>query len=186
MKVIHKCIYLIRDRKTQEIRYIGLTSNFSRRKKEHLKRMKESTLPLYCWMRKRTFSFSILQDHSNSTEEQLQQAEIYWIKHFRALGCPLLNCTDGGGLLNPTSEIRQKISIAKKLLYKNPEQNPAYGTVSKKRKPFLCIQTGKIYQHIREAAADLGVDRASIGKTLRHSRPRHAGGYNFIYINENK
>ena len=161
--------------------YIGLTNDFDRRKKQHKARSRYSKLPLYCWMRKHPdYEMNILQSFQQITLHDLEQCEIYWIKYFKDLGCRLLNCTDGGGLVNPSQEVRDKISRAKKKLYaEDPTKNPSCGRIDNRRRGFYC-SNGQFYQHTREAAKPLGIDRSMIMNVLK-KRQKIAKGLTFSY-----
>lgn len=185
--MIKPAIYFIQDPNTYEIRYIGLSTNYPIRFKEHLIRINHKDrkhLPIYCWLRtlEKNPIFGIIQEFSiNISISDLEGAEIYWIKYFKSLGCNLLNCTDGGGLINPSIEVRRKISESKKKLYAiNPYANPAKGKPKNNRKPFVDMY-GRRWEHSREAAEYYGIDRASIMRVLK-GKAKHAGGFVFKYI----
>ncbi len=176
-------IYIIQDPDTFDIRYVGLSLNHPQRFKEHIHRLKSRKyfhLPLYCWM-KTLKKLPIFTPIYFTTKTYIAAAEIYWIKYFRSIGCRLLNCTDGGGLYLPTPEVRQKISKAKKKLYRqNPFANPAKGKPKPNRKPFVDM-FGKTWEHTRQAAVYYKVDRASIMRVLK-GKQRQVGGITFQYL----
>lgn len=181
------CIYIIKHPETYEIRYVGVTINFNQRIKEHLRNVNKKDrkhLPLYCRMRSLNIMpiIEILQEFAYNTERSLlSDAEIYWIGYFKQLGCPLLNCTDGGGLINPTLEIRKKISESKKKLYRdNLYANPSKGRPNGTRKPFIDMYNRK-WDHTRQAAEYYGIDRASIMRVLK-GKQKTVAGLKFSYI----
>lgn len=53
----------------------------------------------------------------------------------------------------------------------------------KNRKPFLCVENGKMYINQNECARELGINQGSIGKVLQGKRKR-AGRYHFEYMEE--
>lgn len=138
-------------------------------------------------MRKLNLSpvFTVVQSFDGLCKKDLELAEIYWISYFKSIGCALLNCTDGGGLMNPSIEVREKISRAKKALYKeHPEKNPFYGWYPT-HKPFKCIETGKKFNHTRQAAKEMKLDRASICRILK-GKQKTTDGYSFKYLNNSQ
>lgn len=69
--------------------------------------------------------------------------------------------------------------------------NNAYGTHIKRsqetaernRKPFICIETGKIYRNARQCARELRLLPTGINNALK-KRVRKHGGYHFRYVDE--
>ncbi len=119
-------IYALSESDTGEIRYIGkTTAELHQRLAGHLSRgyLKKNTYK-NCWIRGVLARGANLLIHSVqvlSTEDDLNAAEIYWIKFFRDQGYRLTNGTDGGdGLRNPSAETRAKTSAAIKAVWEIP------------------------------------------------------------------
>lgn len=93
-------IYALCDPDTGEIRYIGKSKNSMKRFKEHL-----SDISLRDNHRKNNWIKSLMKRgkipnvkiiQKIDRDNQLNQAEIYWIKYFKKHGYNLTNMTDGG------------------------------------------------------------------------------------------
>lgn len=95
-------IYGIRRLGDPEFRYVGQTrGTVTRRRTQHLKSAKTGTrLPVYDWIRKfesdEDLYFQPLEVVMGGDDE-LDAAEIRWVRRLREDGHRLLNMTDGGG-----------------------------------------------------------------------------------------
>lgn len=182
MNKIHKPgIYTLIDPCTNDIRYVGKGTPWFSRSRSHLMPsvMKRCyALPVYRWIKKLSkFGLKPLiihvQEFDCISRPDLSSAEIYWIKHFKALGCSLLNCTDGGeGLLNISNELRQQRSIIARRL-KHTDETKERIAASKRSIPKP--------QHVKDkiAAALIGrktrpkttEERERISLSQRHATP---------------
>lgn len=93
-------IYVLIDPNTNEIRYVGKTSNLARRLTTHYSpsNLKPNTHKNN-WLKKLLTNnqkaiVSIVQECE--TKEELDQLEKMWIVNYKILGCNLVNGTDGG------------------------------------------------------------------------------------------
>ena len=163
-------VYYLSSPMTNEIFYIGITKNFDKRMKQHAVEYKKSpNYPKNCKISKLkrfgyNFSCGIIQTLHNVYEHELKEAEIYWISYFKNIGCRLTNCTaGGGGLLNPSDELRRKMSMRgfKKIFDNN----------------------GVIYNSIEEAAIQLKINRTTISNILS-GRIHASNGYTFSFVND--
>lgn len=97
--------------------YVGLTEkSIIERFEQHIKLSKNGKYYLHNAIKKYGKDNFIIEEieKCNSIDE-LKQREIYWIKKLNSKTPNGYNMTDGGdGLLNPSSEIREKMSKAKK------------------------------------------------------------------------
>jgi len=111
-------IYVLIDPRNGEFRYIGLSSKGMARPKKHTIDVQYEDTHKAHWIRKLQklglkYKIGILETFEHS--DQLPAAEIKWISCYRGMGAGLTNLTDGGdGLLNPSEEVRAKISEAAK------------------------------------------------------------------------
>lgn len=111
-------IYALADpRKPEIIRYVGKSDNPQKRLRYHLQ---ESTYRPNSrrskWLRSLTKAevtpVLILVEECPATE--WRSRELFWIAHYRGVGCDLVNSTDGGGeRATPLPEICAKISASK-------------------------------------------------------------------------
>lgn len=103
-----------------ELRYIGQTIKpLDARLKEHLwaSSLKKATHKNY-WIKSllaKGLKPEIQVIQELYTLDDLNKAEDYYIKFFKEQGCDLTNSRDGGiGMRNPSSDVRLKMSMAKR------------------------------------------------------------------------
>ena len=94
-------IYVLRDPRTEQVRYVGYTTNLSRRIKDHRRKQahRHNNSYRYNWLMQ-LYGLGLepiveVIDECPATSEW-QQQEQFWIAYFRAIGAPLTNLTDGG------------------------------------------------------------------------------------------
>ena len=109
-------IYTLHDPDTLEVRYVGFTSKtLKRRLAGHILSSRWRDDHRANWIQSLVSngkSPEILLVESVS-EENWKDREVFWISHFRLLGCDLTNSCDGGeGAVNPSKETRSKIGAA--------------------------------------------------------------------------
>jgi predicted GIY-YIG superfamily endonuclease len=98
------------------VRYIGYTSNLNKRKNEHIQESKYLKYHRHKWIQNVLKNNGIIKmsiisciDYDKKEEE-----EIKIIKLLREQGANLTNGNDGGrGGINPTKEVRNKLSLSK-------------------------------------------------------------------------
>jgi len=122
-------IYGLIDPTTKQLRYVGQTAQGPSYPTTHWKRKRkrERKDHCHCWVRSVLASgmipeIIILQEVE--IENDLSEAEIFWIAYFKMIGCRLTNMTDGGegtrGFASPakgkkfSDEHKRKISDARK------------------------------------------------------------------------
>jgi len=114
-------VYAIVDPVSNQIRYIGQTVNFSKRKSGHCRTAitHRSKARVYIWLRSLYNKsiepeFLILEECS---VEMLDELEIFYMNYFKMLGCNLVNTTEGGKSrrgFTHSKETKEKLSIAMK------------------------------------------------------------------------
>lgn len=111
-------IYAMSDPRTDEVRYVGMSSSGMARPMRHLQPLGLSRDDTYKgrWLRGLVASGSSPGIHVLSVMDSragLPGEERRWIQYGRAMCWPLTNCTEGGdGLVNPTPEVRAKMSAS--------------------------------------------------------------------------
>jgi len=125
-------VYALIDPFSDEIRYIGWTSaKLSKRLYEHLYCSKHKKTHKDFWLQK------LIQAGIKPEIRVIQkvpvlngnEAECYWIKYFRTLGCNLTNLTDGGGGIlgyEKTVESKKKASQSIKAAWERRRNTPGY------------------------------------------------------------
>ncbi len=91
-------IYVIKDPRTNEVRYVGQTSKGSSRFRSHLYSSKTKTYPI-CIFIKELIDVNlspIFEIQEYVSIDQLDDREKYWIAVYKQLGSDLLNLTQGG------------------------------------------------------------------------------------------
>lgn len=109
-------IYGLIDPRNQQLRYIGVTKNPAARRRAHrrLQHTKDKRSSWITSLRKKGLKpeFFIIEE---TDEINWIDTEVFWINYFRYIGSDLLNMVAGGvGILNPTAEVRAKISAKAK------------------------------------------------------------------------
>src|ERR1017187_4013369 len=111
-------IYLLRDPRTGDVRYVGQSVFGEVRLNSHLRITEAGGMnPVHCWIRKLvsmnfTPEWELQEDVSR---EDVDEAEVWYIAAYRAAGCKLLNVLEGGkgwGAHMP-AENKAKISAAR-------------------------------------------------------------------------
>lgn len=137
-------VYVLIDPETQEIRYVGWTSQaLSKRMYEHLYHCKGTTEKAKthksAWMRKVLQTGRPIIRLVQSVEpENCPDAERYWIGYFKGLGCDLTNATEGGeGTLgrHHTEAAKEKMRLAweRRRLHPTPRMPHSQETKDKLR-----------------------------------------------------
>ncbi|MEM7172459.1 MAG: GIY-YIG nuclease family protein [Pseudomonadota bacterium] len=91
------CVYVLADPDTGEVFYVGETNNFERRKSQHLEGSDQlSGFKVKLLREENKVPIVQVIEHCHSDEAALM-AEISWIRHFMAIGAPLLNSQNFDG-----------------------------------------------------------------------------------------
>jgi hypothetical protein len=192
-------IYIHIDPITYQIRYIGKSTNWPKRSREHLKpnRLQKEDSHHHRWLQqllKQNLQpiIQCLQEFPNNISlNELNQAEIYWISYFKSIGSPLTNSTIGGEGHPISDETKQKISI--KLRQPNAIRSPITGRIRKQpilthsdlikaqpnSKPIVDNYNNE-YSSIKEASRALNIKFQKISDILRGLKRSHKG-YTFRY-----
>jgi len=119
---------------------------------------------------KENFKFEVVDTATNL--EELNKKEVEWISKLSTLKNGY-NLREGGNNTKLTEEIKNKISLSLKGIPK-----PNY------RKPFKCVENGKIYNTLEECAKDMNCHKTSVSKVLKKKR-NNVYGHTFEYMKEN-
>lgn len=201
-------IYGLVDPETDQIRYIGKSSNGLERPKSHFEPANtRKKRHIYNWIRglaQRGLKPEILVLEEFEDASMLYEVEHWFISYFRFIGCNLTNLSDGGpGCSGPKSETtKAKISAAlkgrivgspsaehrEKLRASNLGQTRSNETrlkmsKSKGGRPFV-DQNGTIFESIQEAGRILDIPATEICAVLKGKR-RHTRGFSFTYLESN-
>lgn len=169
-------IYGLLDPFTNELRYIGRSSNGIQRPRNHFipSKLKEFNYKNN-WIKsvinkgKKPIIFVI--EYLNSSN-LLNDSEQFWIAYFKGLGCKLTNLTVGGGGING---YRHK-NITKEKISKN---NARYN--SKK----VVDQYGTIYNSASEASRILKINKRNVDCIARGDlKHKFSNGYTFEYLTD--
>jgi hypothetical protein len=186
--MINPGIYIHIDPLTHEIRYVGVSSNWPKRSRDHLNpsRLTKPSTHHKRWLLKlkraglKPIIQCLQQFNGSMPREDLLQAEIYWIQYFKDIGCPLTNATPGGEGHTISDETKRKIS---QKLKKNQPVKPCVPADpverQKQRKP-LYDNFGNTYRSIKEASRITGFPVTKIQDVIHRRRP-HWHGYIFYF-----
>lgn len=112
----------------QRIRYVGITRvGVESRLVGHISEAKRGIETHRCrWVRVLLSAglLPIIEEiDPGIADRPRNESEIAWIKHFRGIGCPLTNSTDGGdGVVSPSPEVRFKQSQSQRARWSRPEE----------------------------------------------------------------
>ena len=192
--------------------YVGQTYNETMRKYYHTyAAIKYGKTPFQKAIRKygiENFEYEVIV--SGVPHYMIGAFEKYWINYFKSneIG---YNCTVGGdGVVCPTKEVREKISITSKGRHHSEEAKKAIGDAfrgkklteehkQKLRKPktlehaakvgkaiskkVKCIEADTVYESIYEANISVGLKKNSSNITsVCKGRRKTAGGYHWTYV----
>ncbi len=116
-------IYILKDPKTEQIRYVGTTYRPKRRLRDHLDRAKKCRTHKEKWINKLLLNNlkPIMEIIEQLPFDKITDRERYWISFYKDQGCNLCNHTSGGeGNFQPDQITINKIRMAQ---------------IGKKRKP---------------------------------------------------
>ena len=198
-------IYALQDPITYEIRYIGKSVSGLHRPKYHTypSCLSKDDTHKGRWLKQLVNNgfkpiikvIQILNNH-----DELVQAEIYWIKYFKDLDCPLTNLTLGGGgtigykwedtdirRFQPhpmqgkklTDERKAKISRINKIVMNTPEMK--YKLIKRKLGSKFVDNYGEYYESIFDAQRKTGLSRDSI-RDILNGKKESVKSYKFQYI----
>lgn len=175
-------LYLLIDPESREIRYVGITKrSLGRRLLGHLSDASRYQRHSCHWIKslvRRGLTPEITLLQSFNTEQDVMEAEIYWISYFRSVGCQLVNSNSGGyGNLNPNEETRQKISAARKGVLRGPhsaETKNKIGEANRRRiwseeskQKVSAANKGRVHPS-KSASTRLKLSQANKGKKKPH------------------
>lgn len=191
-------------------RYVGQTSEFEARIKNHMKGMecRDDSIYKKHWVQKLLDQdlkpiVRVLLELLDAS--QLDAAEIYWTSELRRRGCPLTNLTDGGGGLRGYKNSPETIEKRMRYVRGVPKSQATKDKISaalmgrpspKKGRPLtpeekishaaarvvppFRDQHGRIYRTIKEAADRWKLPAGNIIHCLK-GRRKSVGGLEFRY-----
>lgn len=175
-------VYLHRNKINQKV-YIGITSQDCnarwRREGQGYKQQPKfyHAIEKYGWD---NFEHIIL--FTNLTKELAEQKEIELIKLYNSIENGY-NIYPGGNLINHTEETKQKLSQIMKGK-KHTEIAKQKMREHTNKIAVLCIETNKIYESMRAAARETGIDPSSISRCCK-GKQITAGNYHWKFIDTN-
>lgn len=171
-------IYILKDPISNEVRYVGKSNNPQNRLKKHLS---ESNL-IESWTPKNKWLLSLRKDNLSPIMEiidstyldNINELEVYWIKHYRDLGIDLTNGTNGGDGFDWTGR-KHRSETVEKMKICHPD-----------RKEIIQFDLNNkiinFYNSIRNCAILSNLDRRHISKCCKNGENKTVGGFYFRYI----
>lgn len=104
------CIYVLKDPRSGDRRYVGQAKNPKRRLREHISGSKDRGDTLkQRWVKelKQLGCVPEMEILEHCDEREVDRREVWWIRHGRAEGWPLVNMA-GGGQGDPLQEQREQ------------------------------------------------------------------------------
>ncbi len=108
--------------------------------------------------------------------EELDEKEIYYIAELK----PEYNLSKGGDSPKGYKHSPETKELLKQLAKKQWADEERLKLI---KKPIICIDTGKIFDSVKSAAASVGVTHSAISAVL-NGRVKTAGGYRWNYLNQ--
>lgn len=188
--MLHPGIYAHIDPFSYEIRYIGKSTNWPKRSREHFRPSRLIKIDTHHsrWLKQlqvknRRPIVMVVQEFTSISLEQLSKAEIYYISYFKQLGCPLTNSTEGGERHPISEETKAKIRAAliKPKHPRRPAPSHLSRVTSQSGSRAIQDQNGNTYLSIKECARTLGIKFTKIVDIL-HKRRNSYKGYSFIFL----
>jgi len=146
-------IYILKDPHTQAVRYVGQTVDTVRRLDKHIQTAKINKRHISNWIRSLSTKpiLEVIEDCDSSISNERER---YWIQYYKDLQCDLCNHSAGGegaGIGNTNCVGRVLSEETKEKLRRANKQ----GRETKH------IESGKIYDTLKEACKDLGLTYAN-------------------------
>jgi hypothetical protein len=172
-------IYSLSDPRTNDVRYIGKTSNVKNRFKKHIKVSLDNIVTLkdeWIYELKNINLKPVIEILDIGDDLNINDLEIYWISQFKTWGFNLANMTIGGEGGNWIG-VNHKESSKRKMMLNNP-----------KRKIIVQYDLkGKVlgkYNSIREASRYTNLCRRHITNCCKNKKSSTVGGYVFRFSND--
>ena len=139
--------------------------------------------------------------YTNLSKEEAEQKEIELIKEYKSNKREYgYNLTEGGSCPEFTEEVRRKISESRKGIVFSDEHiknlslshkgfRPSEETIELnilhgyRRKPVVCIETGRVFVSVRDAGRKLGISHKHISAVCRGER-KSAYGLHWKFLND--
>jgi hypothetical protein len=203
-------IYGLIDPVTKQLRYVGQSMRGLKRTSYHMYDYAHGTNEhKRNWINKLKsqglkYEVEILEELER--EEDLNEAEIFWIGYFKMIGCDLLNANAGGASnWHPSEDTLKKMSAWQKGVPKPEEHRAKIAAtltgrptgrkglklydekeleqfVKDRNDPFT-DQRGIRYESLKECELKTGVPKANIVPVLK-GRRKTSHGYIFTYVDE--
>jgi hypothetical protein len=180
-------VYGLFDPRTGELRYVGKSHSGMRRPKEHLRadRLKAASHK-NSWLKAllavgRAPEIRTLAVLAGPDEVSPKEVEL--IAFYKSSGARLTNMTDGGeGTTGHRKSAATRRKIAKSVS-RSREDLAVRVRIARGRgvRPFIHVQSGRVFETIVEAAFDLGLHRSCINNVL-HGRYTQTAGQEFRYV----
>lgn len=185
-------IYVLKDPRTGEVRYVGKTKNSLRKRlTDHIYDSKRHKNRRANWIKslaKKGLEPIIELIETVSSGEDWAEREKYWIKWYRGNGCNLLNMTDGGegsaGYVY-TEEVRKRIGDASRGKKRSLDaiEKSARGHMKPVAQYTLSGKFISKWESASVAGQKLDIDSSSIGNCAK-LRLSTAGGFQWRYWGE--
>jgi len=164
-------IYALRDPRTKRVRYVGWTVDLARRVRVHLSRSRTEVTYKGHWLAELvSMGLEPIAEVVERGAGDWSDAERRWVKHFRDLGEPLTNSTDGGdGTLGfiPTAETRMRMSRAHLGRRQRPEsvEKTRAALLGRKQSPDHLAALSAVRKGRTPVAATLAAATANRGRS---------------------
>lgn len=181
-------VYGLVDPRNNQLVYIGQTNKGIERIERHsyccLKRENPKKVKWVKELRKFNLMFEVIYFEYCNDQEELNQAETFYIQYFRGLGSPLFNYNDGGDnhiRAKMTPERLKDHKILMKQVMNKPEVKRRMSLAHKSTK--IKDQYGIIYNSISEAARQINCSKSYLSEHIK-GKWTQVKGYIFTKVTE--
>lgn len=197
-------IYGLIDPRDGQLRYVGRSSSGLARALHHSQpralRIGKTRCTNWCKNLKNNNlrpEIVILESWDIATNDELNEAEIFWIAYFRGLGCSLVNHTlGGGGLSGHRHSEEHKLRISESVSKNHPlrgkvgpnkgrkftpEQIERFKNGHKHQCKPVIRNDGKYYASTGDAARELGICKSRIAASAKTGSVIHKK-FRFAYV----
>lgn len=176
-------IYGLFDPTTDELRYVGKTKNPATRIVQHMREKTRYVSYKNNWLKSIGVT-PVIKVIAESSIEDVDQDEQFYIEYFKSLGARLTNQTDGGTGGNTLlyMDAKKLQTRAAKIGASSRTRKSYLNATAAIQRPVMCVDTGDVFVDLKTAsrwAAPKG-QAGHLGVAIRRGRKFHGKTFKFI------
>jgi hypothetical protein len=176
-------IYGLFDPETDQLRYVGKTKDVAARLDQHMREKTRYTSYKNNWL-KSIKTVPVIKVLAESTANEVDSDEQFYIEYFRALGAKLTNQTNGGTggntlLYLDTDTLRKR---ADKIGAASKARKSYLNATRAMQRPVVCVDTGDTFPDLKTASLWVTPkgQAGHLGVAIRKGRRFHGKTFQFI------